>query len=103
MNDKIDLLNEKVNLIYDIVKDSADDLKQMKGVQITQGFDIAQNKTSLVEHMKRTELLENRVDIIEKPIEIRKYIYEKISKFFKFIAIPIGIAVAIFELINYLK
>jgi hypothetical protein len=103
MSDKLDLLNDKVNLIYDIVKDSADDLKDIKGVQITQGYDITQNKESLIEHMKRTKLLENRVEVIEKPIEVKKYVYEWLFKFFKFGAILLGIGVAIFELINYLR
>lgn len=99
MSDKLDLLNDKVNLIYDIVKDTADDIKEVRTIQTKLECNTAANTNSLIEHMKRTELLEKRVDEVEKPIIGKKYLLNILLN----ISIFLGIIIAVFTITNHIK
>lgn len=73
-------------LIHDLLAEIREDVKQIRETQLLQGFDIKENKESLMEHMRRTELAETRIektedrlDKIERDVETKKYSWKLIG------------------------
>ena len=57
--------SEKIDVLLDLVKEIRQDIKNNSGEQIKQGVDIEHNKDSLVEHMKRCDLIEETVELLK--------------------------------------
>lgn len=99
-------MSHDFNILIDLVKETRDDVKDMKEVQMRQESDIRRNTDSLEEHMRRTDLLEKsveiqktRIDELEAPNKALKMIFDW------FVKVGIGASTmwGIFKLLDYFK
>lgn len=89
--------------VIDTLREIRQDLREIRENQIEQGFDIKANKDNLVEHMKRTELLEGRVESLEEKEIGKKYLWKVIANLGKVIgAISAAIGI-IYSALKFLK
>lgn len=94
------------DILVDLMKETRDDVKHMKQVQMRQEADIRRNADSLVEHMRRTDLLEESVDLqkkrldsLETPNKVLKHLFDW------FVKIGVGASTmwGILKLVEHLK
>lgn len=106
MTDKCGVHLELVKEVREDLKELRSDVKDIKESQMRQGSDIRRNADSLEEHMRRTHLLEEsvqvqtgRIDELETPNKLRKQLFDW------FIKIGLGAsgAIGIIKLISYFK
>lgn len=81
-------LENKIDKIADIVT-------EIQVIQAKQEVNLANNTESLVQHMRRTELLENRIE----PIEGYVHNFKGILKFIGFVGLIVSIVAGIFKII----
>lgn len=89
-------------ILQDLIKEIRDEVKQIRETQLEQGFDIRENKDNLVEHMRRTELLENRVQNLEEHERATKYSWKLISKIVAGAAGVIAFGISIYKFVEEL-
>ena len=101
-------MSDKLDLIIGLVKETKSEVKEIWEEQIKQGVDIRHNKESLIEHIKRTDLLEESLDIhkkdnedrfgaIEEPRKARKFVMDILLK----TGAGAGAMFAVIKLIEY--
>lgn len=90
-------------LVLETLKEIRSDVKEIREAQIAQGFDIKENKENLIEHMKRTELLESRVEILEEKEIGKKYLMKVAANAGKITTLITGATGIIYAVIRFLK
>lgn len=80
-----------------------DELKEMRKEQIEQGKTLAEQHVSLQTHMKRSDALEEMIDLVKtdlEPLQKHKAQIDGVLKFFGALAIAIGAVVGVIEIVQ---
>jgi len=74
MSDKLDRIEQKLDKVIDTQSDMRVDVAEIRKDININTKDLQENKEDIAEHISRTEALEVRVDILEEPKIVKKYL-----------------------------
>lgn len=101
--------DSKIGILLDLVKENRLDLKENKEklndiniVLNNLNTNVDKNTTDLAEHMRRTKLLEGRVDSLEEPGKAKNFLWNKYSKTCALLIVGSAAITAIYKLVVYI-